>query len=221
MIKGLCAKNGQRLDQLKLLNFEHSTYGMQYPERCKSDQDEFANGHSPRTTSAQSGIADCSEVGSPNQAILAGEMHQVNFTALGKICSPNHYPKLGFKTYDEFIADLQRANSSVFTQTNKIDADLPVIPDGLESRPVSSEGFEHFATHMNVRIESVDNQIPFHPEIPSTSNFAMENSTDLPAFGGCESSTSTAAANSFRNSVIVLSDQPVSYFHSGIFISSQ
>lgn len=135
--------NGQNLDQLQLHNFDRPTYELQYPERCASVKAESTDIESC-TTTTQSGPDDFSEADSSTPEMSAGEVQQVNINVSDKACSPNTYPNLGFKTYDEFIADLQRVYLPDFIKTNKVEADLPVIPDELNNGPVSPVGFQHF-----------------------------------------------------------------------------
>lgn len=73
-----------------------------------------------------------------------------------------------------------------------------------------------FFSQADVKAEPVEHQVIIRPGVPAATNFTMNGSIDLPPIGGPEMSTSNATADSPRNSVIVLNDQPMAYFHSGI-----
>lgn len=68
---------------------------------------------------------------------------------------------------------------------------------------------------MDMEVDPPGNQIQFRPEVPPTTSSTME-SVNLPEFGESVRSTPNMAADLPRNSVLVLKDQPVEYFRSGI-----
>lgn len=210
-----CVKNEQHLDQSKLYNLERPTYELQNPERCLSVKIEPIDIESC-TTTAQSGPDGFPEADSFTPEMLGGEVQQVNIMVSDKACSPNLYPNLGFKTSDEFIADLQRVKPFDSIQTNKVDIDLPTVPNESTCGQVNPVGFQHRGDQGDVKTGLNEHQFMNRSEISETINFAKNGSPELPSIGEPELSTFNMVAGSPRNSVIVLNDQPMAYFHSGI-----